>query len=123
MIIIVTGLILFLYFNLHTFHLYKDLLYKGLYLVALTSILILVFYSNIDYFLIYLSKILNNYIIIKDFQDIISVYVNLSLFLALFFDYLFLIVMVGLFYNNIKTKTEHFFYQKFLIFYSICFVV
>ena len=123
MILIITGLILFLYFNLHTFHLYKDLLYKGLYLVGLTFVLITIFYSNMDYFLIYLSKFLNNYIIIKDFQDIISVYVNLSMFLALFFDYIFFIIMSALFYENIKTKTEHSFYQKFLILYSICFVV
>lgn len=86
---------LLLYLNTIIFNIQKELLYKTLYSLILCVILLMFFYNNIEFFLLYFSKILNDSLIIKDFQDIIIIYVTITSYLtALFFGFFCVVIFL-----------------------------
>lgn len=125
-ILIILSFILYIYINLFIFNMQREFFLKILYISFCCLSLNLLFYINIEYFLLYFSKALNQYLIVKDFQDIINIYVQISLLLTVFFLIFYILGLGLLWQQSLVYKSNNIFYLIFLLSYGFvvsCWIV
>lgn len=108
---------------MYIFKIHVEFFYKLLYISFLWVIVALIFYYFIEDFLLYLSNILNQYLIIKDFQEIITIYTQITIFLANLLVFFYTAILYLVWKQNVLFKTEKNNYSVFLIVYLFCIVL
>lgn len=109
--------------NLRIFNIQQELTHKIFYIILVWCFVGLCFYTNVEYFILYISKVLHEYLIIKDFHDIIVIYVKLTFWLTTLLTFLFLMSVFWLWEQSILYKTQKQLYIVFLLVYSILIVI
>lgn len=84
------------------------------YTIGLCFCLCIYYYYYIEDILFYLSNVLNEYLIIKDFQDIITIYLQITFLLAIILSLIYFYFVYFLWNKVITYNTEKKTYQIFL---------
>lgn len=106
-------------FNMYFFKMENDLLYKMYYTLSLCLCICIYYYIYVENLVHYFSQFLNEYLIIKDFQDMIIIYIKITFICTFFWSLNYLILISVFWINSIKKKTDRKSYQIFLIFYLV----